>query len=156
MIVDGRSGDPTIGESYHKPRLIEGHRGAVYLVAGNAALVTAAPMNHPVMSHSSLELGSLVLDIESNKLEGRLIGPDAAVKEHFRIEKDCYIEGACPLLPRASVAPFIDATVTGKKSGKIRNIQKLDGKVQILKSARFTRRGSNYGVVHLQSFIIPP
>lgn len=155
MVLDGRSGDPSIGEGYHKPRLTEGHRGTVYLVAGNSALVTAAPLNHPIMSHSSLETGSLVLDIESNRLEGRLIGPDGAVKELFRIEKDCYSEGACPLLPRVPVVPFVDATLIGKKSGKIRNVQKLDGKYQILKSARITRRGKNYGVVHLQSFIIP-
>ena len=63
------------------------HSGTVYVVAGASAKVDRADMNHPAMSVSLKQAGSLVIDIEGDRLVSRYINDRAEVIDEFSIEK---------------------------------------------------------------------
>lgn len=63
------------------------NEGAVYAVVGSSAKVDYGPINHPVMANSMLELGSLVVDVNANRLDGRFISGEGLVLDHFSITK---------------------------------------------------------------------
>lgn len=153
MILDAGSGSVNV---FHKPRTSQGHRGTVYMVAGNAAVVGGGALDHPIMARSSFDLGSLVLDVESSSLDVKLIGTDASVKEAYRIQKDCYSEGPCPSLLRIPLTPIAERTLLGSRVGNLRMVQRNDRRYEILRSARVDRRGTKYGLIHRQEFLVPP
>ena len=70
-----------------KSKQAQPHSGTVYVVAGASAKVDSAPMNHPAMAVSMMEAGSLLIDIEGNRLIGRYINANAEVVDEFSIEK---------------------------------------------------------------------
>jgi hypothetical protein len=61
--------------------------GTVYVVAGSAGKLTAAPLDHPAMPHTSLSLGSFVLDISGWRLDGSFLDVHAVVRDQFTIYK---------------------------------------------------------------------
>lgn len=64
------------------------YQGAVYITAGSSGKTSSAPLNHPVMVHASLqELGSLVLDIDGNRLDAKFVRENGAVDDYFTILK---------------------------------------------------------------------
>ena len=63
------------------------HEGTVYAVVGSSARADAGPMNHPVMASSLMKIGSLVVDVDGNRLDGRFIGGEGEVLDHFSITK---------------------------------------------------------------------
>lgn len=77
--VEGRASDYIKGKGEHS--------GTVYVVAGASAKVDIAPMNHPAMAVSMREAGSLLIDIEGNRLVSRYINARAEVVDKFTIEK---------------------------------------------------------------------
>ncbi len=84
----GGSGRPTEGGAYTKPTLgPSAHEGAVYVVAGNAGQVTGGALNHPAMFISLNNLGSMVLDVNGNRLEAKFLRETGAVDDHFTIIK---------------------------------------------------------------------
>ncbi len=89
MILDG--GDGIIGSDgeYFKPSSgLAPHEGAVFAVAGSSGKTSSAPLDHPVMVHVSLlSLGSLVLDINGNTLNGKFITNTGAIADDFTITK---------------------------------------------------------------------
>ena len=72
---------------YRKPEKNIAHSGAVYVVAGSSSKVDHGPLDHPAMAVSVEEAGSLVIDIEGNKLTSRFINDKGEVKDEFSIEK---------------------------------------------------------------------
>ncbi len=64
------------------------HNGAVYAVPGSAGQISGGTLNHPVMFSSINELGSLVLDISGERLDGKFINSVGETRDYFRIEKD--------------------------------------------------------------------
>ena len=60
--------------------------GTVYTVAGNGGQATGGPLNHPAMFLSLNELGSLIIDVNSNRLDLQMLGP-SAVRDTFTIIK---------------------------------------------------------------------
>jgi hypothetical protein len=82
---DGRaSGD---GE-YHKPTLQQApHEGAVYVVAGSSGQTGGGALNHPAMIVSMNLLGSMVIDVDSSRLEARFLGSDGTVRDEFAMVK---------------------------------------------------------------------
>jgi hypothetical protein len=96
MIVDGGDGDPAGDGSYEKPVLGPApHLGAVYAVAGNAGSAQGGQLNHPVMSVSLNTLGSVVLDVDANQLDGRFLSSTGAVLDTFRLVKPIPGAPAC-------------------------------------------------------------
>ena len=83
---DGRDGGDGV---YEKPSLVRApHAGAVYAVAGSSGKVSNGyPLNHPAMFISLASLGSLVLDVNGNQLDGSFIDQAGVVQDSFTIRK---------------------------------------------------------------------
>src|SRR5205814_6066492 len=62
-------------------------RGVVYTVAGNAGQVTGGQLNHPAHYISLNELGSMVIDVSSNRLDARLLATNGVSRDHFTLLK---------------------------------------------------------------------
>jgi hypothetical protein len=95
-LIDGGSGREDGTGSYMKPGGLAANQGAVYIVAGNGGHVTgwasgsAAEFNpnpHPAMFYSALHIGSLVLDVNGNRLDAKMIRETGAVDDYFTITK---------------------------------------------------------------------
>jgi acid phosphatase type 7 len=62
--------------------------GAVYIVAGSSGKTEAAPLDHPVMFSSLLELGSVVMDVSGNRMELSFVDDAGNVKDYFTMIKN--------------------------------------------------------------------
>jgi len=90
MKKDAGSGRPEDTGPYRKPGGgPEANQGAVYIVAGSAGFATFRSVQdpHPVMSASILQTGSLVVDIDGNRLDGKFVRDTGAVEDSFTIIK---------------------------------------------------------------------
>lgn len=89
MKLNAGDGRPTGNGAYMKPLGGAAHKGAVYAVAGSAgqATVTQGDFPHPAHYISLLNLGSLVLDINGNRLDGTFIRETGATPDTFTIIK---------------------------------------------------------------------
>jgi Calcineurin-like phosphoesterase/Bacterial Ig domain/Purple acid Phosphatase, N-terminal domain len=91
MKLNGGDGRPAGNGAYLKPlNDAGGHKGAVHAVAGSAGgqgggLQPGGP--HPVFFISTLDYGSLVLDINGNTLSGTFIRNDGLTPDTFTISK---------------------------------------------------------------------
>jgi len=56
-------------------------------VAGSSSKVDHGPLDHPVMAVSMEEAGSLVIDVDGNRLTSRFINDKGEVKDEFSIQK---------------------------------------------------------------------
>ncbi len=64
-------------------------QGAVYITAGSSGKISGGPLDHPVMVHASLNLlGSLVLDIDGNRLDATFVRSDGTTPDSFTILKN--------------------------------------------------------------------
>jgi hypothetical protein len=78
--------------AYHKNSTGE---GTVYTVAGSSGQATFATTpdqtfnttNHPAMYFSVIELGSLVVDVNSNRLDAMFLRETGEIQDHFTITK---------------------------------------------------------------------
>lgn len=81
MIVngsDGRSSGPYLSSAL----------GTVYVVLGSSGKLSMGPLDHPVMYTSLMELGSMILEIQGDRLDARFIDDNGSVKDHLAIFKD--------------------------------------------------------------------
>jgi hypothetical protein len=64
--------------------------GAIYITAGSSGKTDiGTPLDHPVMVHASAaQLGSLVLDIDGNRLDATFVKPDGISYDNFTILKN--------------------------------------------------------------------
>jgi hypothetical protein len=88
MIMDPGSGREDGDTPYTKP-LHGGNprQGAVYIVAGSSGQISGGWLNHPAMFVSLNQLGSLVLDIDGNRLDAKFLRADGVVADHFTLMK---------------------------------------------------------------------
>ncbi len=85
MKKDGGSGrDPN---PYRKSAGTAPHEGAVYVVAGSSGKTSGGSLNHPAMFVSLNQLGSLVLDINGNRLDAKFLRSDGSIGDYFTIVK---------------------------------------------------------------------
>jgi hypothetical protein len=88
MILDNGDGRETGNGAYQKPSLgPDPHRGAVYAVAGSSGKTSSGSLNHPVMVVSMSVLGSLVLDVDGNRLDATFLRSSGTVGDTFTIMK---------------------------------------------------------------------
>jgi len=121
MKVDDGDGAMWGDGAYLKPTLgPAAHEGAVYAVAGSSSKTTPAPLNHPVMVTSLLELGSMVIDIDGDQLNAVFIDDNGVVLDQFTIIKGMTPTGITervahptPRLEHASPNPFQLSTKIG-------------------------------------------
>lgn len=88
MKKNAGDGRPAGNGAYIKP--LTGPRdrfGAVYNVTGSAGKATSGAMNHPAMFFSVLELGSVVLDINGNRLDSTFLRDNGTLRDTYTILK---------------------------------------------------------------------
>ncbi len=74
MKKNSGDGRPAGSGAYVKPSAgIAPHEGTVYVTAGSSGQVGTGPLNHPAMFISLSRLGSLVLDIDGNRLDAQFV-----------------------------------------------------------------------------------
>lgn len=111
MLLDGHYGDSTtFNPATHAKDTGDGresgngayqkedgpHKGTVYVVAGNSGKISGGALNHPVMIISRNTLGSLILDVNGNRMDVREIGTNGVAFDNFTLLKG-------PLGPQLSV-----------------------------------------------------
>src|SRR3954466_1175803 len=84
MKIDGGSGREEGTGAYRKNAL---GQGVVYTVAGNGGQTTGGQLNHPAHFLSLNELGSIIVDVVSNRLDVKLLGPTGLSHDHFTLLK---------------------------------------------------------------------
>lgn len=88
MKKDAGDGRPAGNGAYIKPLTgPRDHFGAVYNVTGSAGQATSGTMDHPAMFFSVLELGSVVLDINGNRLDSTFLRDNGSIRDTYTILK---------------------------------------------------------------------
>jgi hypothetical protein len=108
MAVSSGSGRENGTGAYHKPPGLSANKGTVYAVAGSAAEVISGALNHPAMYLSEAQLGSLVIDINGNRLDAHMVRDTGAVDDYFTLIKD---------LPTVTL-PAVPSSLTGTALSK--------------------------------------
>ena len=90
------------------------NQGAVYAVAGSSGKTSGGPLNHPVMFISLSILGSMVLDVNGDRLDAVFLDSKGVTRDHFTIVKDT----GSPTSPTVTVsASDPTATEAGPTTG---------------------------------------
>jgi hypothetical protein len=89
MKLNPGDGRPAGNGAYLKPLNGGGHKGAVYAVAGSAGQVSGTQPDFPHPAHfiSLTNLGSLVLDINGNRLDATFVRENGTTPDTFTISK---------------------------------------------------------------------
>ena len=103
-VVDGGDGRPLGSGAYEKSVLgPRPHEGTVYTVAGSSGQTSGGPLNHPAMLVSLSVLGSLVLDVNGNRLDATFLDDLGGIRDTFTIVK----QPALRPVPDFSASPFV-------------------------------------------------
>jgi len=88
MILNGGDGRQGGNGAYEKPTAgLAPHEGAVYTVAGSSGHIGSGSLNHPVMFFSIAALGSLILNVDNNRLNATFLDSTGIVRDTFTIMK---------------------------------------------------------------------
>src|ERR1051326_8835439 len=88
MIKDSGSGQPEDTGAYLKSSTGPSpHQGTVYIVNGASGWATVGSMDHPAMFKSLLRTGSLILDIDGERLDARFLRETGAIDDYFTMLK---------------------------------------------------------------------
>ncbi len=108
MIKNGGSGRPAGTGAYSKPTGgLAGHEGAVYAVAGSSGQASGGTLNHPAMFISLNNLGSMVLDVDGDRLDAKFLRETGAIADSFTI-----VKGSAPTPTPTPVGPTATPTRT--------------------------------------------
>jgi len=108
-VKDGGSGREDGTGAYRKPTVGPApHEGAVYAVAGSSGQVSGGTLNHPAMFISLNSLGSMVLDVDGNRLDARFIDQAGIVRDYFTLLKGGV--ASAPAAPSALAASAASTT----------------------------------------------
>lgn len=87
-IVDKTSGNPITSHPYIKPRGLKvSHSGTVYAVLGCSGKIGGGSLNHPVMYKSLNVHGSMVIDVDGDRLDARFVTAQGTIADHFAVIK---------------------------------------------------------------------
>ena len=87
MKLDAGDGRTDGTGAYQKPGDGVAHQGAVYTVAGSSGQTSGGTLDHPAMYISLNVIGSVVVDVISNRLDLTFLKGDATSGDHFTILK---------------------------------------------------------------------
>ena len=89
MKKNGGSGrSDTSALAYQKPTYwMAPHEGTVYVVAGTSGKLGGGTFDHPAMYSSQAVLGSLVLDVQGNRLDAMFLDSTGVKRDYFSIVK---------------------------------------------------------------------
>ena len=89
MIQDAGSGRPSETGAYMKTTTgPSAGRGTVYAVAGSSGWATYQYGRHPAMYVSELQTGSMIIDIDGDRLDAIFLRETGAIDDSFTIVKD--------------------------------------------------------------------
>jgi hypothetical protein len=133
MVKNGGDGRPSGNGAYTKPTLGPApHQGAVYVVAGSAGMASGGTLNHPAMFRSLNNRGTLVIDIDSNRLDATYLRETGAIDDSFTIIKGATSSNSPPavsLTNPANGATFnspATITITADAADSDGSIAKVD------------------------------
>jgi hypothetical protein len=96
MIKDAGDGRTDGGGAYRKRPSGPEAQGAVYVVAGSSGWVTGDTFIpqylHPAMFIKLKELGSMVIDVDGNRLDAKFLRETGAIDDYFTIIKEAQAE----------------------------------------------------------------
>jgi hypothetical protein len=102
-VIDGGSGDYTVGCPYRKnTQITRSHKGTVYAVVGCSGKTGSVQSSwpHPAMYISTNnEKGSMVIDVNKNRLDAKFLTSNGIVYDQFTIIKNAggrYVSQVCP------------------------------------------------------------
>lgn len=81
-------------QDYIKALPTKGNQGTVYVVAGSSSKVDSGPLDHPAHYVGLQEAGSVVVDVDGNKLTARFINQEGQVRDEFSITKEAEYKSA--------------------------------------------------------------
>ena len=97
MIKNNGGGREDGTGAYIKPSSgIAPREGAVYAVAGSSGQTSGGTLNHPAMFISLNNLGSMVLDVDGNRLDAKFLRETGVIPDYFTIIKGAASVPAAP------------------------------------------------------------
>lgn len=88
MILDAGDGRLDGDSAYSKPTFgPASHEGTVYVVAGSSGKIYGGPLNHPAMFISLNTLGSVVMDVNDNRMDVTFLDNNGNIPDYFTIIK---------------------------------------------------------------------
>jgi acid phosphatase type 7 len=158
MLVDNSSGNFDAGEPYMKTKEPGfGGKGTVYAVVGNSGSRTTNPeMGHPVhyFGHGCSDCyGSLILEINGNRLNGTYLASDSTVMDEFTILKEntaSSVTGLTDLLQDIKIYPNpfagvtnIEYTLSASSDVKIQLFDISGKKIAVLAEYKNKKKGQH-------------
>jgi tetratricopeptide (TPR) repeat protein len=131
---DGEYGKRSVGQVPNQ--------GAVYVVAGSSGSVAGGAFDHPAHFISLAALGSLVLDVDGQRLEARFLDGAGQVRDSFTLRK-----GEMRWLTRD--APAISVATGGAQTWSLAADQSLAGQRYLVAGSLGTAPGFSSNGVHL-------
>ncbi len=89
--VDAGDGRENSDGVYYKATNLE---GAVYVLAGSSGKIGYTPIHHPANFTEVLELGSMVIDVEGDRMDVRMLRENGAIQDYFTITKSASVNQA--------------------------------------------------------------
>jgi hypothetical protein len=120
-VEDGGDGRPSGNGAYEKPVLgPQPHGGTVYTVAGSSGQASGGPLNHPAMLVNLNVLGSLVLDVNGNRLDATFLDDLGGIRDTFTIVKQPALLPVADFTasPLAGPAPLAVTFTTGRSTDR--------------------------------------
>jgi len=87
------------------------NEGAVYAVAGSSGRISGGLLNHPAMFVSLNNLGSMVLDINNDRLDAKFLRENGTIADYFTIIKG----GTSPVTPPNAPSSLTARTVSASQ-----------------------------------------
>lgn len=116
-IINGGTGKEDGTGAYSKPSGLSANQGAVYIVAGSSGKVSAwtggstadiNPNPHPAMIASLRRLGSMVIDVDGNRMDVKFLRETGTVDDYFTLVKN--VPNNAPTIQLTSPANGTTAT----------------------------------------------
>ena len=99
LVLDDGDGDPDGDGAYRKSEGIHPHQGTVAIVAGNAGAAMSRRGTVPLMKRTIMEYGSVLVDVNGDKLVARMINRSGSVRDLFSLVKRGKVEPVRLALP---------------------------------------------------------
>jgi hypothetical protein len=114
MILDNGGGrEDSAAGAYDKPAAAP-NAGAVYAVAGSSGKTSSGSLDHPAMFFSLQSLGSMILEVDGNRLDAQFIDASGIVDDYFTITKGPDTTAPSINLTEASDASTVTVTFSEK------------------------------------------
>ena len=95
----------------------EPHGGAVYTVCGCSGQVSGGALDHPIMVASFSLLGSLVIDVNGDRLDAGFLDSTGVVRDSFTISKAPLVNVSAPVATAAEAGPVAGAITLSRTRG---------------------------------------